>query len=1285
MKKFLSIFWINMFIFYGSVFSQVLENAPYYPMVGWDTSPYHSLKVTGGTANPTYNMTFRLLYPKNYDATSVSTTNYPIMVMLHGRGESALGNGQFGVYGPNDPRKFNNDHQLVHHGREYLNAVNAGTWPGFVMFPQNSYGDWLAGASTLADVVEIIETISKTLKIDPNRIFVSGLSAGAHAVWASLARYPKVFAGGVAYSGISNPSPDNTTKIVHIPLWYFQGEVDPNPDLVTADRTMQAIKNIGGTPTYTVYPETGHGTWYKAIAEPDFFPFLKRHSKTSIHIFFGKTQFDLNEPVNVKLGVTPGFDGYEWRKDGVLISEANSNEIMATSLGSYTVRILRGTIWTEWSTPAVLKLKTPPSITKQPSAQIKSAGNSATFSVTVAGTPPFNYQWQKDQVNIPNANSSTYFIPNCLMKDAGSYRVIVSNTMGEVVSNQVSLSITPSLAVAIHSPVTDALFKGGETISYSGDGNDSRGGVLPESAFTWTLQFRKPNGTITEQWKRTGSKEGSFNIPTVGIGNNDYYRLILTAKDVFTGATKTLNRDIKPKLTELGIVTIPEGFSAVLDGKTITTPYYFIAVEGMERTIRAITPQTLNGETYSFTKWSDGGAISHTISVPNNDMAFTATYSQGNPAPTANILTPLSGTVYKGGETISYSGSGMDYNSQSLGAEAFTWKLEFHKPNGITNIWTRVGSASGSFAVPTSGETSTAVWYRLILTVKDAAGKTGTVSRDILPSISNVTLETQPAGLEVLVDSNPFTSPNTFQAVEGRYRAIAVSTPQSLNGVTYTFSHWIHGGNASQNVQIPGGNITYTAVFNSAALNPTAIIETPVAGTQYRGGTTMDYSGLGKNSNGDLLSSSAYSWKLQFHKPSGISNLWTRTGSTNGSFSIPSTGDTSTDVFYRLILTVTDEQGKATTTSIDIPPYKSNITLETQPSGLQVLLDSKPFTSPFAFEAVEGRVRTIGVTTSQSLNGTVYQFSHWSQGGNASQSIAIPTDDITYTAVFVAETSNPVPTIETPTAGMQYRGGQTFEYSGSGIDGEGTVLGAEAFTWKMEFHKPSGITAVWTRTGSQSGSFTVPTTGETSANVFYRLILTVRDVQGKTGTTFIDIPPYTSIVTLTTEPSGLIIELDSKPVVTPLSFEAVEGRKRTIRVVNPQTKDGVTYNFSHWLHGGGTYQSITVPADDITITAVYVASSSTARIGDVRANSDIVLYPNPSVDFVKVNFQAKKGEKLTMSLISNIGHEVKQISVVADNEGENSVNIDLSGINKNTYILKVQKSKTVFYKHLVMD
>src|SRR5467141_1731803 len=89
------------------------------------------------------------------------------------------------------------------------------------------------------------------------------------------------------------------------------------------------------------------------------------------------------------------------------------------------------------STPTV-----PPSITTQPFSQTVTAGQTATFSVTAAGTAPLTYQWQKNGTAVIGANSASYTTPATSTSDNGApFTVVVSNSAGSVTSNTATLTV----------------------------------------------------------------------------------------------------------------------------------------------------------------------------------------------------------------------------------------------------------------------------------------------------------------------------------------------------------------------------------------------------------------------------------------------------------------------------------------------------------------------------------------------------------------------------------------------------------------------------------------------------------------------------------------------------------------------------------------------------------------------------------------------------------------------------------------------------------------------------
>ncbi len=195
----------------------------------------------------------------------------------------------------------------------------------------------------------------------------------------------------------------------------------------------------------------------------------------------------------------------------------------------------------------------------------------------------------------------------------------------------------------------------------------------------------------------------------------------------------------------------------------------------------------------------------------SNNATLTVTQNQP-PVPTIN--TPVAGSHYSGGDTISYSGSATDPEDGTEPASRFTWRVDLHHDTHTHPLVPNTsGSTSGSFVAPTETETSANVWYRLYLTVTDANGTSATVYRDILPNVVNLTFQTNPPTLNLTLDGHPITTPQTIQGVVGVQRVLGVVSPQQYNGVTYDFASWSNAGSITQTFLTPNTSTTYTANF----------------------------------------------------------------------------------------------------------------------------------------------------------------------------------------------------------------------------------------------------------------------------------------------------------------------------------------------------------------------------------------------------------------------------------------------------------------------------------------
>src|SRR5207253_626503 len=92
------------------------------------------------------------------------------------------------------------------------------------------------------------------------------------------------------------------------------------------------------------------------------------------------------------------------------------------------------------------------------------------------------------------------------------------------------------------------------------------------------------------------------------------------------GLQTTTYVDIRPQLSTFTLNTSFSGLGLNLDGQPQNVPANIVGVVGMQRTLDATTLQTVNGLTYRYVSWSDGGAATHTILTPAVDTNYTANY-----------------------------------------------------------------------------------------------------------------------------------------------------------------------------------------------------------------------------------------------------------------------------------------------------------------------------------------------------------------------------------------------------------------------------------------------------------------------------------------------------------------------------------------------------------------------------------------------------------------------------------------------------------------------------------
>lgn len=175
-----------------------------------------------------------LLYlPKGY--AQDSTQRWPLLLFLHGSGERGDDLEKVKKHGP--PK-------LIAQGREY---------PFIVVSPQASQG-WES-----QDLYDLLQDCKRRYRVDPDRVYLTGLSMGGYGTWDLALKHPEEFAAIVPICGGGDTA--DAWKLRNIPVWCFHGAKDSTVPIIRDQLMVRAVERYNPSVKFTVYPEAGHDCW----------------------------------------------------------------------------------------------------------------------------------------------------------------------------------------------------------------------------------------------------------------------------------------------------------------------------------------------------------------------------------------------------------------------------------------------------------------------------------------------------------------------------------------------------------------------------------------------------------------------------------------------------------------------------------------------------------------------------------------------------------------------------------------------------------------------------------------------------------------------------------------------------------------------------------------------------------------------------------------------------------------------------------------------------------------
>lgn len=190
--------------------------------------------------------------PPEYDG----ETPYPLVMFLHGAGERG------------------NLESVKKHGLPRLFAEGEDL-PFIMVAPSCPTVQWWLGL--IPELNGLLDEVLANYNIDPNCVYLTGLSMGGNGAWHWAMHNPERFAALIPVCGFGVDilyPPGGMEKLATLPIWAFHGAEDDVVDVSETREIVAALTALGANVRYTEYPGVYHNSWNKAYATPELYEWM---------------------------------------------------------------------------------------------------------------------------------------------------------------------------------------------------------------------------------------------------------------------------------------------------------------------------------------------------------------------------------------------------------------------------------------------------------------------------------------------------------------------------------------------------------------------------------------------------------------------------------------------------------------------------------------------------------------------------------------------------------------------------------------------------------------------------------------------------------------------------------------------------------------------------------------------------------------------------------------------------------------------------------------------------
>jgi len=219
----------------------------------WESKPGQHAVLHSTVIQKHVQTRFLLFVPKGYDQT---TQEWPLLIFIHGAG--AVGDN------PDELRKAGLPF--------YLDKKE--DFPFIVISPQIPR-DPMYGLDALE---ALVDDATHQLRIDKNRIYLTGWSMGGSAAWGWAIAQPHTFAA-IAPLSASWDKAEDGCALKDLPVWVFHGEHDDATPPKSDQDMVEAVNSCGGHAKLTILPAAGHDIWKDVYGSNTLFEWFLQHHR----------------------------------------------------------------------------------------------------------------------------------------------------------------------------------------------------------------------------------------------------------------------------------------------------------------------------------------------------------------------------------------------------------------------------------------------------------------------------------------------------------------------------------------------------------------------------------------------------------------------------------------------------------------------------------------------------------------------------------------------------------------------------------------------------------------------------------------------------------------------------------------------------------------------------------------------------------------------------------------------------------------------------------------------